>query len=244
MHNIAYKEMFENEMDHPWYEATRKLLIKTLEKNIKKDAKILDAGCGTGGTILYLQKAGYKNIYGVDNSQQALKYCRIRKIKNLKKGSVNNLPFGKNTFDCVICLDVLYHQGVEPKAAIVEFKRILKSGGILYSEEPAYNWLKSKHDIVIQTDRRFTRKKVDELLKSANFKIQKLTYFNSLFFVPILIKRIKDKFMKDKVEKSDVQSVARPLAQIYRQLLAMEIKSLEFSSLPFGLSIISVAKKP
>lgn len=241
---IAYKEMFENEMDHPWYKSTRQLLVRTLEKYLSKNAKILDAGCGTGGTITYLQKAGFKNVQGVDSSNEALKYCRTRKIKNVQKSSILKLPYAANSFDCVICLDVLYHRGVDTKVALREFMRVLVNGGLLYSQEPAYNWMKSKHDLAIQTNSRFTAGAINNLLESCGFKKVKITYFNTLFFLPILLKRFKDRIAKKSKEKSDVHKMKGPLEKIYRQALSVEIKTLGITSLPFGLSIISIAKKP
>src|SRR3990167_420123 len=139
MKPIAYREMYENELLHAWYVATRKLMINFLNKHLKKNAKILDAGCGTGGTMIYLQRAGFKNITGVDNSKEALKFTQKRRLTNIKLASVDSFPFAKNYFDAIICLDVLYHKGVDPKKAIFEFRRVLKSDGILYLEEPSYN---------------------------------------------------------------------------------------------------------
>lgn len=243
MKKIAYKEMFENETSHFWYRASRGLMVDLLKKYLAKDAKILDAGCGTGGTMVYLQKAGFKNVVGVDKSSEALRYCKRRRLTNVKLASVNSLPFSKNSFDAVICLDVLYHQGVNPKKALAEFRRVLRSDGILYLQEPSYNWIKSKHDSVIETERRYTTSSIENLVKSGNFKILKLSYFNSILSVPIFLKRLKDKLFSSEAESSDVYRLP-PLVNSV-MLLIMEIEGLLFKNLnlPFGLSVICVAKR-
>ena len=133
MNKNAYKEMYENEDSHAWYQATRELMFSFLKTNLKKRATILDAGCGTGGAISYInsRQTGW-NIYGIDSSQTAIKYCKRRMLKNILKGNLNNLQYKNNFFDAVICSDVLYHQGVNPELAIKEFNRILKNKGLLY----------------------------------------------------------------------------------------------------------------
>ena len=47
-----------------------------MNNNIDKDAEIVDLGCGTGllGEILF--NLGYKNIIGVDGSEEMLNICR------------------------------------------------------------------------------------------------------------------------------------------------------------------------
>src|SRR3989344_3996839 len=193
MKPIAYKEMFENETSHAWYVTTRNLMVKNISKFLKKDAKILDAGCGTGGTIQFLKKAGFANVFGIDVNQSALRYCQKRGIKNIRMGNVNSLPFKKDSFDAVICLDVLYHKDINRDLVINNFNKVLKKGGILYLQEPAFNWLKSKHDVVIETNNRFTAEEIKKLIKRSGFKIIKLSYFNFLLSPLIIFKRILDK---------------------------------------------------
>ena len=243
MKPIAYREMYENELLHAWYVATRKLMINFLNKHLKKNAKILDAGCGTGGTMIYLQRAGFKNITGVDNSKEALKFTQKRRLTNIKLASVDSLPFAKNYFDAVICLDVLYHEGVDPKKAIFEFRRVLKSDGILYLEEPSYNWIKSKHDSVIETGRRYTTSSIENLVKSGNFKILKLSYFNSILSIPIFIKRLKDKVSSPHTESSDVYRLPALVNSVMLSILEVEGLLVKNLNLPFGLSVICFAKK-
>jgi len=244
MKKIAYKEMFENELTHAWYLATRKLMISFLQKYLKKNAKILDAGCGTGGTIIYLKKKNPKwQLCGIDVSQIALNYCKKRNIKNLKLGSINKLPYKDDYFDAVVCLDVLYHKGINLQKAISEFDRILKPQGIIYVQEPAFNWLKSKHDNAIETERRFTKDDLEILAKKASFKIVKCSYFNSLLFIPIAVKRIGNKIFFSKTAESDVFQLPGFINRTMLELLNFEAKLFQKFDFPFGLSIICLAKK-
>ena len=92
----------------------------------QKKIRILDAGCGPGAALIYLAKFG--DVIGVDVSEDALKFARKR--GKVRKGDIANLPFKSETFDVVVCLDVLYHKWVDTKRAFYELKRVLKKGGI------------------------------------------------------------------------------------------------------------------
>lgn len=241
MKDIAYKQMYENELTHGWYLGTRSHLLKTLKQNVSKSARILDAGAGTGGTIVLLKKAGFENIVGIEKSDLAIGYSRKRGLK-ITRGDVNKLPFKKDSFDVVICLDVLYHQGVNPSLAIKEFQRVLKKRGLLYLQEPAYNWLRSQHDIAIETSHRFTQKEIQKLL-AGKFKILKISYFNSLLALPVIITRLTKRAAKTSPITSDVQSLPSLVNRLIFLILSIESKFLDFVNLPFGLSIICLAKK-
>ncbi len=243
MKKIAYDQMYENEITHAWYVGTRTLMQSHLDNLIKKNAKILDLGCGTGGTIKFLQNNGYKNIYGVDSSKYAIQLCKKRGIKNIKLGNANKIPFKNSSFDAVICMDVLYHAGVDIEKTLIEIERILKKNAVFYSEEPAYYWLRSKHDLAIETKRRFTKKNLFQYFKNSKLKNIKNSYFNLIFFTPIALARIKDKILKTDKFDSDVKQLPSILNKLMLISLSFEIKILKYLSLPFGLSIISIWKK-
>lgn len=243
MRDVVYEEIFRNELTHAWYLGTRELMLKYLCQYANHQAKILDAGSGTGGTIKFLQSKGFTRVIGIDNSQTAIGYAKKGGIKNLKLGSVNKLPYLDKTFDVVICLDVLYHKKVIPAIAMKEFNRVLKIGGTLYLQEPAYKFLKSNHDIVIETGRRFLKSEIENLAISSGFKIKKATYFNSIFLIPIIVKRfLETKVYKNNIQ-SDVKSLNPILNKIYLKILLLEAKLVNYFSFPFGLSIILIGQK-
>lgn len=242
MKKIAYREMYENEDSHAWYLATRELMLSFLNAKLNKKAVILDAGCGTGGAIAYVNSrhSGW-NIYGIDSSETAIKYCKQRKLKNIRKGNLNTLPYKNNFFDAVICLDVLYHRGVNPELAIKEFNRVLKKNGVLYVQEPAYQFLFSRHDRVIMTKRRFLKKEIINLV-GKQFKVVKCTHFNSFLFPTILIKRLIERNKKDPAN-SDVKKLPFFVNFLALQILKVEIFLIRYVDFPIGLSLICLAKK-
>ena len=79
-------------------EITKVLLDPILPQN--QDRMILDAGCGTGGMLLWLARfAGRGKVVGIDVVPSALRFCRERQHTNLAQASATHLPFADSTFD-------------------------------------------------------------------------------------------------------------------------------------------------
>lgn len=99
--------------------------------------KILDAGCGSGSTTLFLVHIfPMSQIVGVDISAHAIhllnRSVKRKRLKNVK-GVVSNLqclPFLEESFDCIFCYSVLEHV-LDIKRALKELVRVLKRGGLL-----------------------------------------------------------------------------------------------------------------
>ena len=73
----------------------------------EKPLRILDAGCGTGINLKYLQILG--DVYGLDISKEALIFSQNRGLHSLICGSADKLPFKNELFDLVLALDVIEH---------------------------------------------------------------------------------------------------------------------------------------
>ena len=104
--------------------------IKTLIN--KPNQKVLDAGCGEGHLIAKLKNKIPSNEYhGIDITKIALKKAKERcPYAKLSKQNLNKLNYKDETFDIIICTEVLEHI-YEYKEVIEELKRTLKTGGTL-----------------------------------------------------------------------------------------------------------------
>ena len=103
----------------------------TLISYLKKDALILDIGCGTGLLGRELNSYGLKNLQGLAISQNSLDILRHQGIYNaLHLESLGNtLSFADNTFDALVSTGVFTRNQV-PLESFQELIRILKPGGI------------------------------------------------------------------------------------------------------------------
>ncbi len=99
-------------------EKTRIDIVKNyIPNNVKT---ILDAGCGNGAISNYLEDF---DITSIDKSINALTHVKNKPIY----GSLDNLPFKDNSFDLIICSDVLEHLSNNIyKKTIIELKRVSK----------------------------------------------------------------------------------------------------------------------
>lgn len=215
------------------------LLQKSLPK--EKKVRILDAGCGPGAMLPILQR--YGDVIGVDISDEALRYAKKR--GKVRKGDITNLDFKENTFDVVLCMDVLYHMWVKDETqALKEFQRVLKKGGVLLLREPAYNWMRGNEDRGSLTARRFSKMSIRENLTHSGFRVVKLTFANFFLFPMVLMVRTISSFKpKGKQGKSDLSILPTLINQLFYNMLRVESFLMRFTTLPFGSSLICVAKK-
>lgn len=107
---------------------------------IKPDT-LLDGGCGDG-SFIYKIKNRFPRIktFGIDINPGITKLNSIFKEKIFSQQDLLNLSFKKNSFDVIVCLDVLEHiKNID--LALSEIKRILKNKGYLITSEPTENFL-------------------------------------------------------------------------------------------------------
>ena len=244
MNPAEYRIMRDVADIHWWYGGLRGMIQSHWTRwNRVESAKVLDAGCGTGANMVMMSK--YAKVSGLDMSMDALALSRERGLHDLLCGSVSDLPVDDVSLDGVLMMDVLYHRGVPDKvAALREAARALKPGGLLLINVPAYQWLLSSHDTAIHTDKRFTRGELRGLLSEAGLRVERITYWNTLLFFPAVLVRLLRKNAVTET-KSDLSGYGETvLTHIFQVALGMERGILKVTSLPFGLSVFAVARKP
>jgi len=163
------------EDSHWWFVTRRELVIRALQRWLPRGSTMLDAGCGSGGMLARLQ--GWRAC-GVDLSPTALQLCHRRGISNVALADVQALPFPDQSFDAVLCLDVLYHEQVEPVRALAECSRVLLDGGLLVLNLAAHSRLFGAHDRQVCGARRHNKREVRDLLKSLNYEMLIMHHWN------------------------------------------------------------------
>ncbi len=235
--------MFRVEDLHWWYRGLRALIQSSWNAYAPRPSgNILDIGCGTGANLALF--AGENSAAGIDYSSAALERCRQRGLTRVARADAQALPFPSESFDGALMIDVLYHLDVSNKVqALSEAARVLRPGGILIANVPAYQWLYSSHDEAIHTGRRFTRRELVTLIESAGLEALRVTYWNTILFPAIAILRLWRRRVDH--EASDLQGYSdNPAARVLGGILSMERAAMRLGNLPFGLSIFAVARKP
>ncbi|MBI2911374.1 MAG: class I SAM-dependent methyltransferase [Chloroflexi bacterium] len=237
--------MFEMEEAHWWYVGMRAITASLLNGAGGVGKRVLDAGCGTGGMLAPL--ARYGRTVGLDMAGEALSYCRQRSQDALVcRGSVEALPFADASFDLVTSFEVLYHLRVgDDQQAVREFARVLRPGGFLLLRLPAYDSLRSKHDRAVHTRHRYRAPEVRRKVEGAGLAIERLSYANCLLFPAALVERLGEQVLwKQPSAEVSRGIVGGWLNGLFTGALALEARFLARGNLPFGLSVVCLARKP
>ncbi len=246
MYPDEYRVMFETEDQYWWYHGLRTLLQSLLARYAPANATILDAGCGTGANLQLLQSSG--RAIGVDISAQAISFCRLRGIPRDRAllASITDLPFPEQFFDLIVSFDVICNIP-DDRQAWRECARVLKPGGRLIAQLPAYQSLWSTHDVAVGHQRRYDARALRDQVQQVGLRVERLTHVHTLLLPLMAIMRLVNR--RALRNGGAVQSdLAMRLPQwLNASLAAWSVTEMRLASrvnLPAGLSILVVARKP
>jgi ubiquinone/menaquinone biosynthesis C-methylase UbiE len=243
-----YQVNYNLEGKYWWFLGRTKIAFSMLNRHLKNKSnlKILDAGCGTGKNLEYLQK--YGKVHGLDFSNDALQFCHKRGLTNLYKGDLEDLPFEDDSFDLVTCFGVLYHQGIkDDQKAIKELARVCTPRGLILITTPAGPFLTNKlfssqHDVSQQTGRRHSKKQLINLQQQANLDVLEISYMNTFLMPLVVLMRLLKKLIPQKSDfRSELQLPSKGINKFLYSILKLENRLI--GKLPFGMTLVSVAKK-
>jgi SAM-dependent methyltransferase len=242
MKEHTYPIMFRVEQSHWWYTGRRKILARFIEDICRRVTdrrpRILDVGCGTGANLLMLSQ--YGDAEGVDVSEDALAFCRERGLANVKLGAGEKLPYDDATFDLVTALDVVEHMD-DDLAGLREMRRVLRPGGLVLLFVPTFMFLWGVQDDVSNHRRRYRLPELRRVLEQAGFEIERTTYANITFFLPILLVRKLMRLTGIKAESENNITVSS-LNGVLGSLFGAERFVLRYMNIPFGVSGLCVAR--
>jgi SAM-dependent methyltransferase len=220
-----------------WYRALHARLLDGLAAI---GGRVLDAGCGTGGFLAVLRRCR-PDLAGFGAEWDAAAAIRAgdKSGAAVVRASVNALPFANGGFDAAVSADVLCHAAVDPAAALGELKRVLRPGGRLIVNMPAYQWMLSAHDRRVHNVRRLTTRTTAAMLLQAGFERVDADYWNGLL-LPLMI--LQRKVLARGDAMSDVAPFPPWLDAILRGMTDVE-RHLPFP-LPAGGSVLAIAEKP
>jgi len=240
-----YLKMRRLEDTYWWFVGRRRLVRTLLEDRIPRGGLFLDIGCGTGAMSSDLRAKG--EVVSLDFERAALDFVRSRGLPHPVQASAEILPFRLDSFDAVTALDVIEHVD-DDRAAAREIGRVLKPGGTAVVTVPAFRFLWSEHDIALHHRRRYTAVELRRLLASAGLMVERVSYAMTVLFPVVAVVRLFQRALgsdRKPIEKATTTLPDLPgsMNGLLTGLLAVEARVVRHLDLPFGVSLVAVARK-
>lgn len=240
MQSDEYGKMRAAEDTYWWFVARRRLALMLVHQAMPDAKRLLDVGCGTGAVLSELRGLG--EAVGVDFSPLALEFANERGLRPLVLGDAQKLPFSEGAFDVVVSLDTVEHVP-DDAAAVAGVFHALRPGGVFVMNVPAFAWLWGPHDVALMHCRRYTRGQVRRLLEAAGFKIERLSYSVFFLFPVVVFMRLVERLRQGPAQVR-LPQVPAGLNRFLTKLMDIEASLMSFLPLPWGSSVVVVARKP
>lgn len=242
MEPSIYALMASLEENHWWFSARRAIAEKIIKQlDLPPDAKILDAGCGTGGNLAMLSR--YGQVHAMELDDQARQIANAKGIAQVLSGRLpDKVPYQQEQFDLIALLDVLEHVE-DDRNTLKVLGSLLKPGGYLLISVPAFPFLWSKHDEVHHHKHRYFLDELKSKLENAGLEVAYSSYFNTILFPLIFGARQLRKFRTNKRESGDLKMPHPLINWLLFSVFSSERFVLGRWSLPFGISAMAIARK-
>ncbi len=248
MREDYYADYYDFENNNWWFVSRRKIIRALLHRWLPSEPavwNILDVGCGTGINLALLSEFG--NVLGIDGSDEAIRFCRLRGEQNVRVAKAEQLPFSESEFNLVTALDVLEHI-VQDERAVREIARVCAPEGYLLLTVPVFPSLWGEHDEVNHHVRRYEPRRIYDLLRQNGFEIVHRSFMNTWLLPAVFIWRwwLKlRRFFETKNGPSRPDNMHHhPLFNwILTTIFSSEQPFIIRRGLPIGLSLIVLVKK-
>jgi len=242
MDKSLYRTFFDIQQKHWWFVTKKAIILDIIDRALQanRSGSTLDIGCGAGLMLGALAQRGH--TCGMDMSDEAIGFSREIFDGTVKKGSLpDDVPYAADSFNLITALDVIEHVE-DDVGALKALHSRLANDGVALITVPAYMFLWSAHDDLNQHKRRYTAKELSSKLLAAGFSIEKLSYFNTLLFpVVYVVRKLNNLLGRDGA--SDVEMPGQVANFVLTKIFGLEKYLLRFMNLPFGVSILAVARK-
>jgi len=238
-----YPRMAEVEDAHWWFAARRAICEPMIDRlGLPSDCAILEPGCGTGGNFPMLSRRG--RLYAMDSDESALRFATARGLARVERGALpDHIPFDSVCFDLAVMTDVLEHLDDESGSLRAIHAR-LKPGGSLLMTVPALRWLWSEHDETHHHRRRYQAGELRNLVSSAGFAVDYLSYYNFILFPAIALVRVLQRIRYARRNDRARHDLTMPSAMMNTFLLRLFSSERYFVGtmrIPVGVSLILLA---
>ena len=238
MERFVYEQMAELDQRHWWYCARRDVVGALIRRVVRPpaNAAILEIGCGTGHNFPMLSQFGHVDALELDDQARSIAEKRLgRSIMSAPLPELAGVP--ERHYDLVGAFDVIEHID-DDRASIASIAERLKRGGKFVMTVPAHQWMWSAHDTVNHHKRRYSKRRLAQLIEGSPLKLDAVGYFNSLLFPVAIAERMASKALGK--DGGDLALPPAPLNAALKRTFAAERHLIGRVPLPPGLSLFAV----
>jgi ubiquinone/menaquinone biosynthesis C-methylase UbiE len=234
------------EPTHFWFRGFRAHVAPVIRDiaGSRRDLRILDCGCGTGHNMATLLSP-YGRAFAFDFAPDSI--ARARRVgRPLLRADIQHIPFASDTFDLVTSFDVV--QSVpDDRLAVGEMRRVLKRGGHMVLNVTALDLLRGDHSDVWGELRRYNPQRATRLLQDCGLEPVRISFLFASLLPLMLAVRSVQKLLRTWREPrgdSDLTVPAAPINAVLTAGVLAEARLARLVPLPFGSSLLIVARKP
>jgi len=242
MDSATYAVEAAVEESHWWFVGRRELFGREIARlGLAPSSRVADVGTGTGAGLRLLRELGFCHVRGVDMSEEAIRYCALKKLGEVQKGDACALPFPDASYDLICATDVIEHVD-DDALALAEIARVLRHDAYALLTVPTFASLWGLQDDKAHHKRRYRLAPLLAQVETAGLVPVRSYYFNYLLFAPIWTARQIIRLAAIRLNSENevnAPAVNRLLTAIFRFdcLTAPHLRP------PFGVSALIVARK-
>lgn len=180
------KGVERNLLQRIWHTNKLRVVLSLIDFTPKK---VLDVGCASGWFLSNIAKKFPKaSYYGIDVYDKGIAHAKLLYPKmQFRVADAHAIPFPKETFDLIICTEVLEHVD-DPREVLLEIRRVLAKNGKVIVELDSgsllfsiawYLWRKVYGRVWNDSHlHSFTAEKLEQVTTACGFAILEKRTFN------------------------------------------------------------------
>jgi SAM-dependent methyltransferase len=234
--------------DHSFWFRYRNRILVEMVRRFPPRGPIFDIGGGNGFVTRGLREAGFPAVV-VEPGPVGARNAAARGLTPVVCSTLEDAGFRPASLPAVGLFDVLEHLP-DDRAVLESLARLVPLGGRLYLTVPAFSWLWSDDDDLAGHHRRYTRRRLRQVVEAAGFAVETDTYLFAPLPLPILALRVLPTKLglRRPADAETLQQELKPEAGIVTAAMTrlLDVEGWWLShvgAVPFGSSCLLVATR-
>jgi len=241
MDRDLHRSHAERDSSHWWFVARAAIIERTLQRHLaRRPARVLDVGSGAGGLLPILSSFG--EVLAVEADPTNAELARERNPgTDVRVGELPGVLAGLPPASLVTAFDVIEHLD-DDVGVLRSLSTVLDDNGQLCVTVPALPCLWSPHDDKNGHRRRYTAGTLRSALEAAGYRIEHLSYFNTVLFPAIALARVVGRISDRRGDGNDFDRSLGRLDAALGFLFRLERHLVPRLRLKIGVSLIAIAR--